>query len=232
MAGAYRNTRREDSTWLSVLQLLSPVKVDALEDGRLSIELAGARSTYREVKPYLWEEEHGKRRLQAVVENGRVKHWGLEPFVFAFIFEPVPFMASATVGVLAGLAIAKLLLTALLWPVAAVLRRRHHVVVPPAKPVTWVRGASVLALVALGLWGWVVALLESLGDASLLLPLAQLTLAVASIGGLAAAGLHARQVLKAGDKWSQALAIVWVLSFAILLAVAASHHLIGFNQHY
>jgi CubicO group peptidase (beta-lactamase class C family) len=232
MAGAYRNTRREDSTWLSVLQLLSPVKVDALEDGRLSIELAGARSTYREVKPYLWEEEHGKRRLQAVVENGRVKHWGLEPFVFAFIFEPVPFMASATVGVLAGLAIATLLLTALLWPVAAVLRRRHHVVVPPAKPVTWVRGASVLALVALGLWGWVVALLESLGDASLLLPLAQLTLAVASIGGLAAAGLHARQVLKAGDKWSQALAIVWVLSFAILLAVAASHHLIGFNQHY
>ncbi|KQW42835.1 MULTISPECIES: serine hydrolase [unclassified Roseateles] len=232
MAGAYRNTRREDSTWLSVLQLLSPLKVQALEDGRLSIDLAGARSTYREVKPYLWEEEHGKRRLQAAVENGKVKHWGLEPFVFAFIFEPVPFMASPTVLVLAGLAIVTLLLTALLWPVAAVLRRRHHVAVAPPKQVTWVRGASVLALVALGLWGWVVALLESLGDASLLLPIAQLTLAGSVIGGLIVAGLHARSALKVGDKWGKALAIVWLLAFAVLLVVALYHHLIGFNQNY
>ncbi|MDR7333608.1 serine hydrolase [Roseateles asaccharophilus] len=232
MAGAYRNTRREDSTWLSVLQLLSPLKVQALEDGRLSIDLAGARSTYREVKPYFWEEEHGKRRLQAIVENGKVKHWGLEPFVFAFIFEPVPFMASPVVLVMAGLAIVALLLTVLLWPVAAVLRRRHHVAVPPTKQVTWVRGASVLAIVALGLWGWVVALLESLGDASLVLPLAQLALAVSVIGGLVVAGLHARSALKVGDRWTKALAIVWVLAFAVLLIVATYHHLIGFNQNY
>lgn len=232
MAGNYRNTRREDSTWLSVLQLLSPVKIQALEDGRLSIDLAGSRSNYREVKPYFWEEEHGKRRLQAVVENGRVKHWGLEPYVFAFIFEPVPFMASTTVLVLMGLAIGTLLLTVLLWPVAALLRRRHHVAVPPARQVTWVRGASVGAMVALGLWGWVVALLESLGDASILLPLAQLSLALSAIGGLVVAGLHVRNVLKVGDKWSKALAVAWVLAFAILLLVSLNHHLISFNQYY
>lgn len=232
MAGSYRNTRREDSTWLSVLQLLSPLKVQALDDGRLAIELAGARSTYREVKPYFWEEEHGKRRLQAVVENGKVRHWGLEPFVFAFIFEPVPFMASGSVLVLAGLAIGTLLLTTLLWPVAATLRRRHHVAVLPARTVTWVRSASVLTLVGLGLWGWVVALLESLGDVSVLLPLAQLTLAVATAGGLVVAALHARHALRAGDKWAKALAVVWLLSFALLLAVALSHHLISFNQWY
>lgn len=232
MAGNYRNTRREDSTWLSVLQLLSPVKIQALEDGRLSIDLAGSRSNYREVKPYFWEEEHGKRRLQAVVENGKVKHWGLEPYVFAFIFEPVPFMASTTVLVLMGLSIATLLLTVLLWPIAAVLRRRYNVAVPPPRQVSWVRGASVGALVALGLWGWVVALLESLGDASILLPLAQLTLAMSAIGGLVVAGLHARNVLKLGGKWSKALAIVWVLAFAVLLIVSLNHHLISFNQWY
>jgi hypothetical protein len=230
MAGNYRNTRREDSTWLSVLQLLSPVKVQALEDGRLSIELAGSRSNYREVKPYFWEEEHGKRRLQ--VENGKVKHWGLEPYVFAFIFEPVPFMASTTVLVLMGGAIATLLLTTLLWPIAAVLRRRHHVAVPPPRQVTWVRGASVGVMVALGLWGVVVSLLESLGDTTLLLPLAQLALAVSAIGGLVVSGLHARSVLKVGDQWSKALAIVWVLAFAILLIVSLNHHLISFNQWY
>ncbi|HEY1132157.1 MAG TPA: serine hydrolase domain-containing protein [Roseateles sp.] len=232
MAGAYRNTRREDSTWLSVLQLLSPLKVQALEDGRLSLDLAGARSTFREVKPYFWQEEHGKRRLQAVVENGRVKHWGLEPFVFAFIFEPVPFMASPAVLILLGLAVVTLLLTALLWPVAAVLRRRHNVAVPPSRQVTWVRSASVGALVGLGLWGWVVALLESLGDASLLLPLAQLSLAVSTLAGLVAAGLHARSTLKVGDTASKALAVAWLLAFAVLLVVAGYHHLIGFNQNY
>ncbi|MGM9484550.1 serine hydrolase domain-containing protein [Roseateles sp. NT4] len=232
MAGNYRNTRREDSTWLSVLQLLSPVKVQALEDGRISMELAGARSNYREVKPYFWEEEHGKRRLQAVVENGKVKHWGLEPYVFAFIFEPVPFMASTTVLVLMGLSLVTLLLTALLWPIAAVLRRRHHVAVQPARPVTWVRSASVGVMVALGLWGVVVSLLESLGDTTLLLPLAQLTLALSAVGGLVVSGLNARSVLKVGDKWAKALAIVWVLAFAILLTVSLNHHLISFNQWY
>ncbi len=232
MAGNYRNTRREDSTWLSVLQLLSPVKVQALEDGRLSIELAGSRSNYREVKPYFWEEEHGKRRLQAVVENGKVKHWGLEPYVFAFIFEPVPFMASTTVLVLMGLSIVTLLLTVLLWPIAAVLRRRYHVAMPPPRQVTWVRSASVGVMVALGLWGVVVSLLESLGDTTLLLPLAQLALAASAVGGLIVSGLYARNVLKTGGKATKALAIVWVLSFAVLLIVSLNHHLISFNQWY
>ena len=232
MAGAYRNTRREDSTWLSVLQLLSPLKVDALPDGRLSIELAGARSVYREVKPYFWEEEHGKRRLQAVVENGKVKHWGLEPFVFAFIFEPVPFMASPTVLALLGAALVTLALTALLWPVAAVLRRRHQVATVPPREVTWVRVASLLALAGLGLWGWVVTLLEALGDTTVLLPVAQAVLGIAAIGGLVVAVLHARQAFKRGDKASRALALVWVLAFAVLLVVGVHHHLIGFNQNY
>lgn len=232
MAGAYRNTRREDSTWLSVLQLLSPLKVDALPDGRLSIELAGARSVYREVKPYFWEEEHGKRRLQAVVENGKVKHWGLEPFVFAFIFEPVPFMASPTVLALLGAALVTLALTVLLWPVAAVLRRRHQVATVPPREVTWVRGASLLALAGLGLWGWVVTLLEALGDTTVLLPVAQAVLGIAAIGGLVVAVLHARQAFKRGDKASRALALAWVLAFAVLLVVGVHHHLIGFNQNY
>ena len=231
MAGAYRNTRREDSTWLSVLQLLSPLKVQALEDGRLAIELAGARGVYREVKPYLWEEEHGKRRLKAVVENGKVKHWGLEPFVFAFIFEPVPFMASPTMLVLLGAAVLTLTLTVLLWPVAAVLRRRHGAAAP-TRAVTWVRGASVLALVSLALWGWVVALVEDLGDTTLLLPVAQLTLAVAAIGGLVVAGLRAREAFRQPGTAARLMAAVWVAAFALLLVMGLYHHLISFNQNY
>lgn len=232
MAGAYRSTRRGDSSWLSVLQLLSPLKVQALEDGRLSIDLAGSRSTYREVKPYFWEEEHGKRRLQAAVENGKVKHWGLEPFAFAFVFEPVPFLASPPVLLVLCAALAVLLVTALLWPVAAVLRRRHGVTAVPPKPITGLRSASVLALVSIALWGWAVVLLEDLADISLLLPLAQLATAVAAIGGLIAAGWQVRNAFRQTGMASRVMAVVWLLAFAVLLVVGWYHHLIGFNQNY
>jgi CubicO group peptidase (beta-lactamase class C family) len=232
MAGAYRSTRREDSTWLSVLHLLSPLKVQALDDGRLSIDLAGTRSVYREVKPYFWEEEHGKRRLQAKVVDGRIQHWGLEPFVFAFVFEPVPLLSSPPVLLLLCAALAVLLFTALLWPVAAVLRRRHGVAAKPPKPVTWLRGASVLALVGMGLWGWVVVLLEDLGDTRLLLPLAQAVLALAILGGVLAAGWQVRQAFRQPAMATRVMSVTWLLAFVVLLVVGWSHHLIGFNQNY
>ncbi|MFO1338603.1 MAG: serine hydrolase domain-containing protein [Burkholderiaceae bacterium] len=232
MAGAYRNSRREDSTWLSLLQLLSPVRVQALDDGRLAIDLAGARSVFREVRPWLWEEEHGKRRLQAVVEGGQVKYWGLEPFVFAFVFEPVPFMASTTVLVLLGAALAVVLLTVLLWPVAAVLRRRHGVTAPVPRAMTWVRGASVLALVGIALWAAVVVKLEELEDTSLLLPLAQGATLLAFVGGLAAAAWHARAALRQGSVAARGLALAWLACFGVLLVAGGYHHLLGFNQNY
>ena len=232
MAGAYRNSRREDSTFLSLLQLLSPVRVQALDDGRLSIDLAGARSVYREVKPYLWEEEHGKRRLQAVAENGKVKHWGLEPFVFAFIFEPVPFMASTTVLVLLCVALGVVLLTVVLWPITAVLRRQHGVATVLPRTMTWLRIASVLTLVGIGLWAGVVVRLEDLGDTSLLLPLAQSVMALALLGGLVAAAWHARATLRQGSTAARGLALVWLVSFAVLLVAGGYHHLLGFNQNY
>jgi len=38
----------------------------------------------------LWEEEKGKRRIQALMENGKITRWAMEPYAFAFVFEPVP----------------------------------------------------------------------------------------------------------------------------------------------
>ena len=32
--------------------------------------------------------------------------------------------------------------------------------------------------------------------------------------------------------WAKALAVTWVLAFAVLLIVGVHHHLIGFNQNY
>ena len=234
LAGAYRNTRREDSTFLSLLQLLSPLRVHAIEDGRVAITIGGTRSVFREVRPFLWQEEHGKRRLQAIVENGKVARWGLEPYVFAFVFEPVPFMAGTTVLVLLLAALGVAALTVLVWPVAALLRRRHGVAAP-ARPAMWVRVASCLVLLSVALWFATVAMTEET-DPALMLTLAQATAWLAFVGGLLAALWHARGLGRtgagAGGNGARALAGVWVLSFAVLVVVGFSHHLLSFNPNY
>jgi CubicO group peptidase (beta-lactamase class C family) len=234
MAGAYRNTRREDSTFMSVLQLLSPVKVQAAAHGRVAIELGGSRNLFREVQPFLWEEEHGKRRLQAIVEDGKVKRWGLEPYVFAFVFEPVPFMASSPVLAAFVGALAVAVLSALVWPVAARMRRRHGLP-RPGRPVTLVRLASCLVPVSLLLWVLTVAGTDG-GDPSGLLLLAQCVSIIAFAGGLLAALWHARSVFAGGRDAvrtsTKALALLWVLAFVVLVAVGAWHHLLSFNSNY
>jgi hypothetical protein len=113
-----------------------------------------------------------------------------------------------------------------------VLRRRHGVAAKPPKPVTWLRGASVLALVGMGLWGWVVVLLEDLGDTRLLLPLAQAVLALAILGGVLAAGWQVRQAFRQPAMATRVMSVTWLLAFVVLLVVGWSHHLIGFNQNY
>lgn len=235
MAGAYRNTRREDSTFMSVLQLLSPVKVQAAERGRVAIDIGGSRNVFREVQPFLWEQEHGKRRLQAIVENGRVKRWGMEPYVFAFVFEPVPFMASTPVLMALLGALGVTLLTALVWPVAARMRRRHGLP-RPGRPATLVRIASCLVPASLVLWVLTVAGTDG-GDPGGLLMLAQGVTILAFVGGLAAALWHARMVFAGADgaqggRAAKGLAVLWALSFAVLAVVGAYHHLLSFNPNY
>lgn len=231
MAGAYRNSRREDSTWLSLLQLLSPLKVEALEDGNLALALAGERGVYREVKPWLWEEQNGKRRLQAIVENGKVKRWGLEPYVFAFVFEPVPFMASPLVLMLLLAALAVALFTALLWPVAAILRRKHGAPAP-GRSTTLVRIASCVTVLSLVLWTISVVSMEELKDITVLLVLSQLTAFIGFLGGLIAALWHARTVFQSGTRWARVLAVLWVLAFAVLVVVGFYHKVLSFNPNY
>lgn len=234
LAGAYRNSRREDSTFLSILQLVSPIRVEDAGQGRVALTLGGSRSEFREVQPFLWQEVNGKRRLQALVEDGKVVRWGLEPYVFAFVFEPLPFMATGPVLALLLGALGVALATALAWPVAARVRRRHGLA-PPAPSLAWVRIACCLVLVSAVLWTLVFVLIED-SQPGLVLVLAQASSWLAFGGGLLAALWHLRTAAAAGGKAAPRLPlllpVLWVLCFALLLAVGLYHHLLSFNPHY
>lgn len=231
LAGAYRNSRREDSTFFSVLQLLSPFKIHAEDHGRVSLALGGNRSVFREVRPFLWQEEHGKRRIQALVENGQVKRWGMEPYVFAFVFEPVPFMAGGLMLVLLLAALAVVLLTVLLWPVAAALRRKHGAALP-SRAATWVRVASSITLASLVLWTLVFVTMEQGGAVAALLALAQGATWLGFVGGLAAAVWHARARFAGATLAPRTLSVLWVAAYAVLVLVGLYYHLLSFNPDY
>ncbi len=73
---------------------------------------------------------------------------------------------------------------------------------------------------------------EGDGDLSVVLPLAQALTLLAFIGGLLAALWHARLAFKGGSKGAKALAVVWVLAFAVLIVIGGAHHLMSFNQNF
>ncbi len=63
----------------------------------------------------------------------------------------MPALSSGLALLLVGLALVTMLLTALLRPVAAVLRRKHGIAAP-GRPLLAVRVASVLVLLTVALW--------------------------------------------------------------------------------
>jgi len=130
MVGTYWFSRRSDSSFLRILNLVGQAKVTALPDGAIEFKAfktaGGAVKKWREVGPFLWQEVNGESRLAAVVKDGRVTAFTSDDLPPAFVFQPVPaaFNAGWNLPLLfASLAI--LALAAVLWPISAIVRRRY-----------------------------------------------------------------------------------------------------------
>jgi CubicO group peptidase (beta-lactamase class C family) len=129
VAGHYEVSRRSDSNFMRVAVLAQPIEVKADADGALSIpglEGVGAPKKWIEIAPFVWRDEHGPHRLVAVLEEGHVKWLSADYFPAILVLQPLPFLLSPAfqLPLLAG-TLAMLALTALFWPVKAVLRWRY-----------------------------------------------------------------------------------------------------------
>ena len=84
IAGSYINSRRAETTFFSVLNLLQPVKVAVNEDGTISVplltDLNGEPTKWQEIAPYVWRDVDGKGRLAAEVKDGKVARFTAEWF--------------------------------------------------------------------------------------------------------------------------------------------------------
>jgi CubicO group peptidase (beta-lactamase class C family) len=247
IAGSYISSRRAESSFLSVLNLLQPAKVVVNEDGTISLplmrDLNGEPTKWREIAPYVWRNVNGKTRLAAEVKDGRVVRFAPEwisPFMYmerSTGAKGVGWLMPATV-----VALAALTLTVVFWPVAALVRRRYRKPLPytgrEAKAYRWVRIGALLSLAAIA--GWIGTIQAMFSNLKLLTAgMDWLVLAlhvfgtIAVFAGLALALWHLSVVWKAPKRWlGKIWAIVLVFATAIVAWVAVAYHLVGISTNY
>ena len=247
MVGTYNKTRRIEMSFLKASELSGQAKITLDRDGRIlfgaSSGFGGQPRKWVEIAPFVWRDEDSKARLAAKVENGRVTRIGFDSSSPFMLYEPVPWYSSSawlTPAFLVSLGV--LLLTAIAWPVSALVRRRYGVksALPPAalKSYRLTRGFAALSVaVMVGWFLFATALTSDFSSMSGELDWALITLLIATpiifLGLLASAAWNIRHVWNGkrgrfAKFWSLALFV----AAAVLLWIAVVFHLIGFDTRF
>jgi CubicO group peptidase (beta-lactamase class C family) len=131
MVGYYESSRRAETSFMSIGNFATPFKVSVGKDGLLNASSFkgrnGAARHYREVAPFVWRDVDSGWRLAAKVVDGHVQRFSIDEISPFTVYEPVRWWRSPGWLLPAvEVSFAALLVTTLLWPVAAIVRRRNH----------------------------------------------------------------------------------------------------------
>jgi len=239
LAGRYQTTRRGETTFVSLINMIQPTTITANADGSITTKLLLEPETFVETQPFLWRQVGGHDKLQAKVVDGKVALWSTDVLAFAFAYEPLHGLAGAGLEVpLLCVAMGVLLVSALAWPIGAAARRWYRVA--PLSPtvrrsVRWSAIASLAALAAALAWTGLFAVVAQLTTPHLdaWLHAVQVLAAVGFIGGwLVAAWNLVLRVRSPGRRGSVAWAAVQFAAFTMVLWVAFAYHLLGTSAGY
>jgi CubicO group peptidase (beta-lactamase class C family) len=245
MSGAWNNSRRAQSDFLAALNLIGQVKMGVNDKGELQLPFPGPNGKPRhwvEVAPFVWQDVDGHDRAAARVVDGKPVLFSfdfLSPFM---VFERAPWYSSGTWLVpLLCASLAALVLTVLVWPVAALVRRRYRVPLAldavSRRAYLGSRLAAIAIVAALALWMTIFALLlESTGTLAHLDPLllcAQALGMVAFWGGLVLMACNLVVVWTHPRRWpARTWSVVLTLAAVGILWVAWVSRLLTFGTHY
>jgi CubicO group peptidase (beta-lactamase class C family) len=247
MAGLYDNSRGSASNFFSLANLLGPVRVTVNPDTTIGVNLLqglnGEPKRWREMSPFAWRELGGKGLLGAKVENGKVVKFTGDEVSPYMMFLPTPWWrSSGWLTPALEAAVVALLLTLILWPVEALVRRHYRAA--PALTGTQaavrrrVRLAVLAVLIVLGAWITTLTMFFS-GNSELSsrqdpwLWLLQLMSLVVFVGGCAVALWHARVVWTGPRRWpAKAWSVVLALACTTVLYTALVFKLIAFDVNY
>ena len=234
MSGAWDVSRRADTNFLAALEFIGQTKVGANPKGELVLPFPGPNGKPRhwvEVAPFVWQDVNGHDRAAARVVDGRPVRFSFD-FLSPFeVFDRAPWYSRGTwLMPLFLVSFVAMLLTVLVWPVAAIVRRRYQapLSLDPLSRRAYLasRIGAVAIVAALGIWGlFVMLILKDTGTLGgrldPLLVLAQLMSIVAFIGGLAVMLWNVMAVWGGERRWpAKVWSLVLVLSSVFVLWVA------------
>jgi hypothetical protein len=247
IAGHYLNSRRVETTFMSLLNVATEVKVVDNGDGTIGVDMwkspTGVPYRWQEVAPFVWRQEHRPDLLAAEVKDGRVTRFSfslLSPFM---MFEHPAALKSGAWLVPASLcAFAVLLLTALAWPISALARRYFRV--PAAMQVgdaKALRSTRIVAWATVLTWtGWISLIVAMLSDIERLAPrmdpwlrLLQIAGAIVFIGGTLV-GLRSAWMTLRGNRRTPAKVWAALVGVALLVSLwlAIAFHVLSFGVKY
>ncbi|MGZ8337363.1 MAG: serine hydrolase domain-containing protein [Allosphingosinicella sp.] len=247
MAGNWTASRRADSTFLNITELLGQTSFSVGKDGELvtgpGFGLSGHPTRWVEVEPFLWHDLNSHQRLAAVVENGVPVRFSFS-IVSAFTVydRPPTWKNAALVMPLLQIALAILLLTALFWPVRWLVRRHHKQTFAltgrELLGYRLSRGAALAIVLVIAGWATTITMLFSdlnnLGGAfdGVILTLQVLSFII-FFGGLAVFLWYAWQVWRGKRRWTAKLwSVLLVLAALVVIWVGFAFHLLSLGTGY
>ena len=124
VAGHYVITRRFDRSLAKIANLFSQASLEDLGNGKLLLNLGGVTKTYREIGPYLWQEEDGPSQISVKMASGKPTLMGYSKYAPIIAFQPIPIWQTPSFVVMVLFAaILVLVVSVAVWPVAATIRR-------------------------------------------------------------------------------------------------------------
>ncbi len=128
VAGLYKASRRSDSSFVHLLTLVGETKVFPNEDGTLSVAdlkaPSGEPKKFEEIQPFLYREVHGQDLVGFKKDSSG--NWQFQMDYPFFIFQRVGFLECKPFNfglLIFGLVV--VLLTVLVWPVGAMIRKHY-----------------------------------------------------------------------------------------------------------
>jgi CubicO group peptidase (beta-lactamase class C family) len=246
LEGSWSNSRGSQSNFLAIAGLLGQVKVgvDAKDGLRLPFKgVNGEPRRWTEVSPFLWVDPENHERLAAKIVDGKAVRFSIDLLSPFMVFQRVPWYLDAAWLVPSLLAsVLVLLFTALLWPVAAVVRRHFgaSLGLPPVAQRAF-RASKIGAILLLaGLAAWAGLLTWMIEDSNNLaaksdgvLHAVQILGIVTLIGGALLVLWNLLVVWSGQRRWPAKLwSVVLTLAATTLLWIGFAFHLIGLGANY
>lgn len=247
VAGTYVSSRGSFTNFLSVLGLLGPTSIVPTEDGSISLPgldgLSAAARDWVEVEPFVWRDRNTGERLVAEVKDGKVVRVSMDAISPFMMLTPAPASVNTDwINPALIFALAIVVLTALAWPVRALVRRNFAAAMPfEGRARTAYRLSRLFAwLVIAAVAGWIGLIVTFSGDIGAiggpldwLIHLLRILTPLASFGLLLTAGWYGWLVWTGKRRWTTRLGAVLLVLAALPLAwVTVVFNLYGFNMVY